>query len=122
MTQRDTNFLRVWTSDDGTPIGVAGLDTVNRAFKTGRFWFVAGDTSFRGRGYSTRAASAVLTLAFRDLGLQAVTSWAVDTDPPILGRHRDAPQFQNHRPTTPLSLHRRPCLRPPVARSPRVRA
>ena len=82
MTQRDTYFIRVWTSDDGTPIGVAGLDTVNRTFKTGRFWFVAGDKSFRGRGYSTRAASAVLTLAFRDLGLQAVTSWAVDTDPP----------------------------------------
>jgi len=82
MTQRDTHFIRVWTSDDGTPVGVAGLDTVNRSFKTGRFWFVAGDKAFRGRGYSTRAASKLLTLAFRDLGLQAVTSWAVDANPP----------------------------------------
>lgn len=82
MTQRDTHFIRVYTSDDDVPIGVAGLDAVNRSFKTGRFWFVAGEKAFRGHGYATRAASKLLTLAFRDLGLQAVNSWAVDTNPP----------------------------------------
>ena len=82
MTQRDTHFIRVYTSDDGVPIGVAGLDAVNRSFKTGRFWFVTGDKTIRGHGYGTRATSQVLSLAFRELGLRAVTSWAVDTDPP----------------------------------------
>lgn len=82
MTQRDTYFIRIYTSDDDTPIGIAGLDAVNRTFKTGRFWFVAGEKALRGRGYATRAASKVLTLAFRDLGLQSVTSWAVDANPP----------------------------------------
>ena len=47
MTQRDTNFLRVWTSDDGTPIGVGGLDAVNRTFKTGRFWASAAGPGLR---------------------------------------------------------------------------
>lgn len=82
MTQRDTHILRVYTADDGTPIGIAGLDTVSRSFKTGRFWFVTGDKTFRGCGYATQAASQMLTLAFRDLGLQAVNSWAVDSNPP----------------------------------------
>jgi RimJ/RimL family protein N-acetyltransferase len=82
MTQRESHFMRVWTSDDDTPIGVAGLDAVNRTFKTGRLWTVAGDKAFRGRGYSTRASAAMLTLAFRDLGLRAVSSWIVDTNPP----------------------------------------
>jgi RimJ/RimL family protein N-acetyltransferase len=82
MSQRDTHLLRIYTSDDDQPIGLAGLDTVNRSFKTGRFWFVTGEHAFRGRGYATRAASTLLTIAFRDFGLQAVNSWAVDTNPP----------------------------------------
>lgn len=82
MSQQSTHVLRVYTADDGTPIGIAGLDTVNRRFKTGRFWFVTGDTSYRGRGYATQAAFRMLTLGFQDLGLQAINSWAVDTDPP----------------------------------------
>jgi RimJ/RimL family protein N-acetyltransferase len=82
MTQLDTYFLRVWTTDEGKPIGVAGLDAVNRTFRTARFWAVAGDRTHRERGYGSRASSAMFTLAFRDLGLRAISSWIVDTDPP----------------------------------------
>jgi RimJ/RimL family protein N-acetyltransferase len=109
MTQLDTYFLRVWTADDGTPIGVAGLDAVNRVFKTARFWSVAGDKTYRRRGYGSRASSAMFTLAFRDLGLRAISSWIVDTDPPnaslsialrqnfkIVGRQRQCHWVDGH--------------------------
>jgi len=39
---------------------------------------VTGEKSFRNRGYSTFASSKFLTLAFRDLGLHAINTWAVD--------------------------------------------
>lgn len=54
MTQRDTHFLRVFTSDgDDAPIGVVGLNNVDRNFKTATIWVVAGDKSFRNQGYAT---------------------------------------------------------------------
>lgn len=82
MTQRDTHFIRVYTSDDNdTPIGVIGLNNVDRNFKTATLWAVAGDKSFRNRGYATKAGSKLLTLAFQELGLHAVNSWTVEHNP-----------------------------------------
>lgn len=83
MTQRDTHVLRVFTSDQGIPIGIVGLDDVNRHFKTARIWAVAGDEAFRRRGYATQGVSKMLTLAFRDLGLHAVNTWIVEHNPSV---------------------------------------
>lgn len=84
MTQRDTHFLRAYTSDrDDTPIGIVGLNSVDRSFKTATFWGVSGEKSFRNRGYSTLASSRLMTLAFRDLGLHAVNTWSVDHNPSL---------------------------------------
>lgn len=83
MAQRDTYVLRVYTCGDGAPLGVVGLDEVNRHFKTARVWAVAGESALRRRGYATRAVSGMLTLAFRDLGLQTVTTWVLDTNPSV---------------------------------------
>src|SRR5712691_4439869 len=70
MAQRETHFLRVYTSDrDDIPIGIVGLNSVDRTFKTAMFWGATGEKSFRNRGYSTFASSKFLTLAFRDLGM-----------------------------------------------------
>lgn len=81
-TQRDTEVLRVFTGDDDrTPVGVVGLTNVDRAFKTARIWIVAGDKSFRARGHATRAARRLLTLGFRDLGLGAINTWIVESNP-----------------------------------------
>ncbi len=78
-TQRDTEVLRVFTSEDGgAPVGIVGLTNVDRTFGTARIWVVAGDKSFGARGLATRAASMLLTHAFRDLGLQAVNTWIVE--------------------------------------------
>lgn len=79
MAQRETHFMRAYTPDRGdTPIGIVGLTNVDRTFKTARFWGISGEKSFRNRGYSTIASSKLMTLAFRDLGLHAVNTWAVD--------------------------------------------
>jgi RimJ/RimL family protein N-acetyltransferase len=84
MSQRDAHFLRVYTSDhDDVPIGILGLNSVDRHFGTATFWGASGEKSFRNRGYSTFASSKFLTLAFRDLGLQAINTWAVDHNPSL---------------------------------------
>ena len=84
MAQRETHFLRLYTSDhDDVPIGILGLNSVDRVFKTATFWGTSGDKSFRNRGYSTLASAKFLALAFRDLGLHAINTWAVDRNPSI---------------------------------------
>ena len=84
MVQRDAHFLRAYTSDrDDVPIGIVGLNNVDRIFKTATFWGVSGEKSFRNRGYSTIASSRFLTLAFQDLGLHVINTWAVEHNPSL---------------------------------------
>ena len=81
-TQRDTEVLRVFTSDDDrTPVGIVGLTNVDRTFRTARIWVVVGDKSFGARGHATRAASKLLTCAFRELNLRVVNTWIVEHNP-----------------------------------------
>jgi len=83
MTQRESHFLRAYTDEDGTPIGIAGLNSVDRTFKTATLWGATGEKSFRSRGYATFAGSMILTLAFRDLGLRAINTWVVENNPSL---------------------------------------
>jgi len=78
MVQRETNLIRMYTSHaDDTPIGIVALNNVDRNMRTATLWGVAGDKSFRRRGCAQLAASRLLTLAFRDLRLHTVNTWAV---------------------------------------------
>ncbi len=84
MAQRETHVIRVYTSEDeDIPIGIVGLNDVELGFKTATFWGLSGDKSFRNRGYSTIASSKLLTFAFRELGLHAINTWAVEHNPSI---------------------------------------
>ena len=84
MARRDTHFLRAYTSDSGDePIGIVALSSLDPVFKCATFWGVSGDKSYRHRGYSTIASSKLMTLAFRDLGLRSVNTWAVDGNPSL---------------------------------------
>src|SRR5690349_5099906 len=84
MAQRESHFLRVYTARGGdVPIGVVGLNNVDRTSRTGTLWGVAGEKSFRSRGYAGFASSKLLTLAFRDLGLHSVNTWVVDCNPSL---------------------------------------
>ncbi|HKW39110.1 MAG TPA: GNAT family protein [Burkholderiales bacterium] len=82
MTQREGHFMRAYTADrDEIPVGIVGLNGVDRAAKTATLWAVAGDKSFSSRGYVSLATSKFLTLAFRELGLHAINTWIVDGNP-----------------------------------------
>lgn len=81
--QRGTDVVRIFTSNDGAPIGVVALGHVNPDFKTANLWVVLGDKSFAGRGYASRAVSSMLTLGFRELGLHAISTWIVEHNPSV---------------------------------------
>jgi len=82
--QRGTLVMRVFTSDvDDAPIGVVGLSGVNHHFKTATLWVVLGDKRSAGRGYASRAVSAMLTLGFQSMGLRTINTWVVEHNPSI---------------------------------------
>lgn len=84
MVQRETHFLRAYTSNrDGTPIGLVGLNSINTAFRSATFWGLSGDKSFGNRGFSTYASSRLMSIAFSELGLESVNTWAVEHNPSI---------------------------------------
>jgi len=84
MAQRETHFMRVYTSDrDDVPVGILGLNSIDLTFKTATFWGASGDKSFCNRGYSNFGSSKFLTLGFRDLGLHAINTWAVEHNPSV---------------------------------------
>ncbi|HEV2751587.1 MAG TPA: GNAT family protein [Gemmatimonadales bacterium] len=78
MTQRDLHVLRLYTPPDSDlPIGVVGLSNVDRRFRTaGSLWAVLGRKRYG--GYAGRAAWMLLTLAFKDMGLESVGAWTVE--------------------------------------------
>jgi RimJ/RimL family protein N-acetyltransferase len=85
MAQRDIYFLRVFTSDmDDAPIGVVGLNNIDRNFKTAASWIVLGEKKYSGRGYPARAASKILALGFTELGLHAINAWTLDCNYPVI--------------------------------------
>ena len=84
MAQRPTHFMRAYTSDrEEIPIGICGLNSVDLNFKSATLWGAQGDKVFRNRGLGTLAAAKVLTLGFRDLGLETVNTWVVDGNPSL---------------------------------------
>jgi RimJ/RimL family protein N-acetyltransferase len=78
MVQRDVHALRAFTADDGLPVGVVGLSSVDRAFKTATIWIALGDKRHSRKGYALLAAAKMLTFGFRELGLAAINAWAVE--------------------------------------------
>ena len=85
MLQRDIHLLRVFTPDsEDLPIGLVALSNIDRNFKTATLWCLLGNKSYARQGYSSRAISEILTLGFRDLGLQTVNAWAVDQNIPSI--------------------------------------
>jgi RimJ/RimL family protein N-acetyltransferase len=89
MVQRQTNFIRLYTPyEEDIPIGIVALHNLDRNMRTGTFWIVAGDKSFRYRGWAHIAASRFLTVAFRDLGLHTVNTWIVEHNASRRGAER----------------------------------
>ena len=84
MAQRPTHFMRAYTSDsDDEPVGVCCLNGVDLSFGSATLWGAAGEKAFRSRGLGTLAASRVLTLGFRELGLRTINTWVVEHNPSL---------------------------------------
>lgn len=77
MTQRDLHVFRIYTADPGdVPAGIVGLSNVDRNFRTASIWAVLGNKRYG--GCTTEATSRMLTYAFAELGLHAVSAWTVE--------------------------------------------
>lgn len=83
MTQRESHVIRLYTAGGEDPVGIVGLNDVNRHAGTGTLWGVTGDKSFRSRGYATFAGSRFMSFVFEELGLTAVNTWAVEHNPSV---------------------------------------
>ncbi len=81
MSQRDTHFLRVCVNEDDVPIGIVGLNNIDRNAGSATFWGVTGEKAFRRHGYATFAWSKFLSIAFHELGLHVINTWVVETNP-----------------------------------------
>lgn len=82
MAQRDNHFIRLYAlPGDERPVGIVALNNVDRHMRTATLWVVAGEKTFRHRGWAQIAASRLLTLAFRELGLHSVNTWTVEHNP-----------------------------------------
>ncbi len=82
MAQRDAHYIRLYTSpEDDAPLGILALNSVDRRLRSAVFWGVAGEKSFRSRGWGTLAGSKFLTLAFRELGLHVIQTWVAEGNP-----------------------------------------
>jgi RimJ/RimL family protein N-acetyltransferase len=89
MAQRDTHLIRLYAPPgEERPVGIVALNNVDRNMRTATLWVVAGEKTFRNRGWAHVAASRLLTLAFRELGLHSVNTWTVEHNPSQRGARR----------------------------------
>jgi RimJ/RimL family protein N-acetyltransferase len=82
-TQRGALALRIFETDDGTPVAAAGLGSINPHFKSATYWVVLGDKRFARNGYATIATDAMLSFGFDELGLLSINTWIVEHNPSV---------------------------------------
>ena len=79
MAQKDIHQLRLFTADDvDEPIGIVALSNVDQSFRTATMWAVLGDKRYARQNYAIRSLTAILTLGFDELGLNAVNVWTAE--------------------------------------------
>jgi RimJ/RimL family protein N-acetyltransferase len=81
MAKQPAQMFRIFTSEtDDRPVGLVALSDIAPTFGTANLWYVLGAKEYGGRGLTTRAVSRLLTEAFADRHLVAVSAWAVDVN------------------------------------------
>lgn len=78
MLRKDAHLIRAFTDEGNRPIGVVGLSSIDRKFKTASLWIALGEKQYSKKGYALLAVHMALELAFKELGLAAVNVWAVE--------------------------------------------
>jgi RimJ/RimL family protein N-acetyltransferase len=81
MIKRDLHDLVVFgIGDEVEPVGLVGVSNIAPMFGSGTLWYILGDKSYEGRGYTSQAVRCMLDRAFGTLGLTSVNAWAVATN------------------------------------------
>jgi RimJ/RimL family protein N-acetyltransferase len=76
---RGTDVLFTFAPDQRVPpVGVVGLSKLHQRFRTATLWYALGDAQCSRQGLTTRAAAAVLRIAFDELDLEAIQAWTVE--------------------------------------------
>lgn len=78
LAQRPNHVLRVFVDEHGQPIGLVALSNVNLGFMTALLWYVLGEKTHAGKGYTSRAVAALLHAGFGDMALEAINAWVVE--------------------------------------------
>ncbi len=109
MIAKRSNVIRLFTADAGdVPIGMVSLADVSSTFKTAMIWYVLGDKTYTGQGYTTRSVRRLLHIGFTELGLEAVNAWTVEANIPsarilerngfrLIGRMRNCHEIDGQR-------------------------
>ena len=81
MVKRDIHDILVFGEDGKTvPVGLVALSDIATNFGSGTLWYVLGDKSYGGKGYTSQAVAAMLERAFGTLGLVSVYAWTVSNN------------------------------------------
>lgn len=78
MAKRDLHDLRVYGLEgQSEPIGIVAISDISSSFGSGTLWYVLGDQSYGGKGYTSRAVGIMLDRAFGKLGMTSIDAWVV---------------------------------------------
>lgn len=79
MSKRPLHCLRLFVPSGGdAAAGLVALSNVTTEFKSATLWYVLGDKSHSGRGYTSKAVGKMLRIAFSEIELQTVNAWAIE--------------------------------------------
>lgn len=85
MAMHGQNCLRLIAPQHiGQPVGLAALSDIS-AFRTATLWYVLGAKEHAGKGLIAQAVSLLLDIGFRELNLNSVQAWTVDTNRASIG-------------------------------------
>lgn len=85
MLERDNHCFRVFAAEPtGAPIGLVVLSHISPNFRTAMLWYVLGDKSAGGRGYTTQAVRRMLDLGFGERSLHVIYAWTVEANGPSI--------------------------------------
>ncbi len=82
MLAKKMHELRLFGENPEKPAGVVALSDINKEFGSATLWYVLGDKSQSGKGFTTRAAKRMIAEGFDSLELESIYAWAVEENKP----------------------------------------
>jgi RimJ/RimL family protein N-acetyltransferase len=85
MSSNAKHCLKLYSLTGGEhAVGLVGLTNIDKHFNTALLWYVLGDKAFRNRGHTSAAVWKLLGTGFNELGMRAISAWAVEANHPSI--------------------------------------